>query len=106
MMEVFAITAPEQGPICDFCSSTEIVAQHICNPFVSHKDGPIVLQDKDGIWCACAECDLLIRNGQRSLLLERSWRTFKEMYGFTHPALKEELRNLHEQFWLTRKEAS
>jgi hypothetical protein len=89
-------------PICDFCSSPDIVKDYACESFEAfdlQKKGRRMIGTSEGRWASCQICADLIDNNLWEELAQRSYETsgcspddpYKEI-------LLSFLRNMHRQF--------
>ena len=89
---------------CDFCSAPGPLWAYPARDFVAYLALPLV-GESVGAWAACEECHRLIEAGDREGLAVRS---LDELIfrcpeaAIAAPALKEELRQLHELFFANR----
>lgn len=89
---------------CDFCSAPEPLWAYPARDFVAYLALPLV-GESVGAWAACEECHRLIEAGDREGLAVRS---LDELIfqcpeaAIAAPALREELRRLHEMFFANR----
>ncbi len=90
---------------CDFCSVPEVCWSYPALDFVDQSvvtPTQIIISQSVGAWAACDECHRLIEADDREALLERSVGKFVEFYGVLPPALAEDIRRLHDQFFAHR----
>ena len=59
------------APVCDFCSSPEVVWRYPAHNFIAYVIGDIAGQSV-GDWAACPACKALIEAGDRVGLADRS----------------------------------
>ncbi len=95
--------------ICDFCSSPDTFYAYFAADFVATEVavpavGTFALNSL-GAWLACRECTNLIEGERWEELLDRSFRTFREMHGAElgmtaedEPGIRELLRQIHSGF--------
>ncbi len=89
---------------CDFCSAPEPMWAYPAKDFIAYLVLPLV-GESVGAWAACEECHQLIEAGDREGLAVRS---LDELIfrcpeaAMVAPALKQELRQLHERFFANR----
>lgn len=85
------------NPVCDFCSSPEIVVAYMVENFNLPQYG----WGSDGPFAACSVCMKLIETGQSELLEQRSVTTFIQQYGRLIPAelMQPFVHDLHVEFW-------
>lgn len=95
--------------ICDFCSSPDLFYGYLAADFIAAEvvvptAGTFALNSL-GAWLACRECTKLIEGHKWEELLDRSFRTFREMHGAEldmteedEPRIRELLRSIHAGF--------
>ncbi len=91
--------------ICDFCSEPQVRWCYPARDFVYIAvSGPsgILVSESVGAWAACGECHALIEAGDHEALLNRSVQKFVEINGFLPPALADDIRRIHTQFFAHR----
>jgi hypothetical protein len=94
----------EEGLKCDFCSAPEPIWAYPAKDFVVYLALPLVGESL-GAWAACEECHRLIEAGDREGLVVRSLDELIFRWpeaAIAAPALKQELRQLHELFFANR----
>jgi hypothetical protein len=99
------VVAPEDGMICDFCSSSNVYKSYACEDFV-HDVLSAVEVCSEGIWVACEECAKLIDADQWDELLSRAVRSMVKELGVTQleaTMLRERIGLIHQQFRSLRK---
>jgi hypothetical protein len=89
---------------CDFCSAPGPTWAYPARDFVAYLALPLV-GESVGAWAACEECHRLIEAGDHEGLAVRSLDEL--IFGcpeaaIAAPALKQELRQLHELFFANR----
>ena len=90
--------------ICDFCSEPNVVWQYPAQNFVAYAVADIVGQSV-GDWAACTVCHVLIEDGDRGGLLERSLSRLLEKNPEMRPDeadVREELATVHRMFFAHR----
>lgn len=102
--------APNEGPICDFCSDPKVHASLPCETFIAPNavlESAGFTAESVGHWGACLECDRLIKADDWKGLLNRSINKFAENHGPLPSgmlgAVREMVRGLHEEFRQHRK---
>jgi len=104
------VTAPAQGPVCDFCSSTPIYASYPAKTFTAQQieqpDGKKLHLNSQADWATCKACADLIDASQWDALLSRSIETFRKKFGNMVPErdLRDFISNLHRQFRENRQQ--
>jgi hypothetical protein len=95
--------------ICDFCSSRDVFYAYLAADFIAAEvvvptAGTFALNSL-GAWLACRECTDLIEGERWQELLDRSFRTFREIHGAElgmteedEPRIRELLRQIHAGF--------
>ncbi len=89
---------------CDFCSAQEPAWVYPTRNFVAYFSPPLV-GESVGAWAACEVCHRLIEAGDREGLAVRSLDELIFQWpeaAIAAPALKGELRRLHELFFANR----
>ena len=96
-------------PICDFCSSRDLFYAYLAADFIAAEAvvptaGTFALNSL-GAWVACRECTDLIEGERWEELLNRSFRTFREIHGAElgmteedEPRIRGLLRQIHAGF--------
>jgi hypothetical protein len=91
--------------VCDFCGDREVVCCYPARNFIvwaiPTATGRLI-SESVGDWAACAECRRMIEAGDSEALLNRSVRTFVEIFGHAGPDLVEDLRRVHQGFFTHR----
>lgn len=93
---------------CDFCSSPDVKWDYPAEDFMVKmpKDAPADWGSEGG-FAACDLCHDLIEKDDRNGLLDRSVKTFVEMYGgIAEPELRVGISKVHDGFWRSRKGAA
>jgi hypothetical protein len=88
-------------PICDFCSSKDVVKSYACEPFRALDiPGALIIDSADNAWAACAVCSNLIDTNQWDALTERSIETAQlpDMPEYERELTVQFVRNMHQQF--------
>jgi len=92
------------APVCDFCSSPEVVWRYPAHNFIAYVIGDIAGQSV-GDWAACPICHGLIESGRHAELTERSLTTLlgrqPEMKG-AEAELRDHIRGFHTMFFRNR----
>jgi hypothetical protein len=114
------LTAPAEGPICDFCSSPDVRWSYPCRDhnrqahaeaLIQRPDGSLRVEEMDiegfshGGWAACSACHALIQRGDRDRLARRSAKRMIRNNPDIPLVLSnatEHVRRLHDQFWANR----
>lgn len=94
----------EESLKCDFCSAPEPTWAYPAKDFIAYLALPLVGESL-GAWAACEECHRLIEAGDREGLAVRSLDELIFQWPeavIAAPALKQELRQLHELFFSNR----
>ncbi len=98
-----------EEPICDFCSSPDLFYAYLAADFTAAEvvipnAGTFALNSL-GAWLACRECTDLIEEEKWEELLDRSFRSFRELHGpemgmteADEPTMREFLRDIHAGF--------
>lgn len=83
--------------ICDFCSSTPVVARYHADTFVVKAPGPVV--ESVGDWAACHLCSRMIDTGDFDALLDHAVVSFTANPGYDIPAaaVREFLEDMYAQ---------
>lgn len=95
-MLIIVLELPKTKLHCDFCGSEPVVASHQAVPCEGNQDGE---------WAACAFCNDAIQEQNWDSLLNRGVRQIKnrlELDPILVPFMREDLRQIHNHFILTR----
>jgi hypothetical protein len=112
MKQEVYVTAPAEGPICDFCSGTPIYASYPAKTFtaqqVENPDGKKLNINSQADWAACKTCADLVDASQWDALLQRSVKTFRVKFGGMIPErdLRKFISDLHRQFRENRQQVN
>lgn len=106
-----------EEPICDFCSSPDLFYAYLAADFTAAEvvipnAGTFALNSL-GAWLACRECTDFIEEEKWEELLDRSFRSFRELHGpelgmteADEPKMREFLRDIHTGFRSFRRGTS
>lgn len=108
-MEIKKIIIPTpEEPVCDFCSSPDVVWRYPAkndevSAVVVTEDGLMALGSL-GDWAVCAVCAALIEDGNRLGLLARTLGTIPDLDGMRMPpeVVRQVTKRIHDGFWAKR----
>jgi hypothetical protein len=100
---------PITGPICDFCSSSEVYTSYVAEAHISltvETEQEKIDLGSDPGWAACKVCSRLIDNDKWKELEDRAVRLFSAGMGMTwgqRQEMRMKVRQIHLRFRDHRK---
>lgn len=99
----------DDKPVCDFCSSPDVVKEYKCKNFASVSDaigityaGHGVTLESIGTWFACGECSIYIDTMDIEGLVNRACGAFSTKYCAVSPELRNHVAYTYELFFTNK----